>query len=70
VFDGANKKSLVQSYLQFALSMGLIRVLDWCLYTALVEFLQIPYVIAQVSCSLLFIGIKFLSAKAIFRPAR
>ena len=70
VFDRAANKSLLQSYLQFALSMGLIRVLDWSLYTTLVEFLQIPYVIAQVSCSFLFIGIKFLSAKAIFRPAR
>ena len=70
VFAGANGKSVLQSYLQFALSMGLIRILDWSLYITLVEFLRIQYLIAQLSCSLVFLGIKFLSAKAIFRPAR
>jgi putative flippase GtrA len=70
VFSSANNKSLWHSYLQFALSMGLIRILDWSLYTALVEFLHIYYVAAQVLCSFVFLGVKFLSAKAIFRPAR
>ena len=69
VFSGAQNKSLLQAYLQFALSMGLIRILDWSLYTALVEFLKVPYVIAQVSTSALFLGVKFLSARAIFRSA-
>ena len=66
VFPEASHHSLVNAYLQFALSMGLIRIADWSLYTSLVEFAKIPYVIAQISTTLIFIGIKFFSAKAIF----
>jgi putative flippase GtrA len=63
----APAKSVAAAYLQYALSMGLIRVADWTLYTTLVEFLRINYVIAQVCGTALFIVIKFLFAKAIFR---
>ena len=68
VFPGAGKNSLVTAYVQFAVSMSLIRVVDWALYTSLVELARVPYVAAQISSTILFIGIKYFSAKAIFRP--
>ena len=68
VFKTADRRPLWPAYTQFALSMGLIRVFDWATYTALVEFVHLPYVLAQICCTGFFILIKFVSAKAIFRP--
>ncbi len=67
VFSTEPGRGLMAGYLQFALSMALIRVGDWIFYTTLVEAVKIPYVIAQIMSSGLFIVIKFLSARAIFK---
>ncbi|MBV9267341.1 MAG: GtrA family protein [Acidobacteriaceae bacterium] len=58
---------ILTAYIQFALSMAAIRIADWTLYTCAVEILRIPYLVAQISTSGLFLGIKFISARAIFR---
>jgi putative flippase GtrA len=69
VFRDGQNTSALGSYFQFALSMGIIRIADWLLYTTLVELVKVPYVLAQISTSAIFLFIKFLSAKAIFRPS-
>jgi len=68
VFPENPAAPILSAYLQFALSMGLIRIADWSLYTALVEIARFPYVLTQVFTTVLFLGVKFFSAKAIFRP--
>ena len=67
VFSIAPGQGLVTAYFQFALSMALIRIADWIFYTTLVELAKIPFVGAQFLSSGLFIVIKFLSARAIFK---
>ncbi len=67
VFERDQRRSLLRAYLQFAGSMALIRTADWGTYTALVEWARIPYVLAQLCCTAIFLFVKFVSAKAIFR---
>ena len=67
VFSVSPGQGLLTAYFQFAVSMALIRIADWILYTSLVEAAKIPFVVAQLSSTGLFIVIKFLSARAIFR---
>jgi putative flippase GtrA len=68
VFKTVERRSLLTAYGQFAASMGIIRVFDWATYSALVVFLHVPFVLAQIACTGFFILMKFVSAKAIFRP--
>jgi putative flippase GtrA len=66
VFAEGREVPLLKAYAQFVGSMALIRVADWLLYTLAVEVLAVPFVIAQVSMTAIFIVLKFISAKAIF----
>ena len=68
VFGDDLEKPIVAAYGQFALSMALIRIADWGFYTTLVESARVPYLAAQISSIGLFLVVKFISARAIFRP--
>ena len=68
VFTSDQKRSLWIAYGHFALSMGVIRIADWCLYTTLVEAAGVKYVYAQIASTGIFILIKFVRAKSIFKP--
>jgi putative flippase GtrA len=67
VFRTTEERPLLPAYGKYVLSLGAIRLLDWCSYTALVELIHIRYVIAQIGCSVFFLLVKYISAKAIFR---
>jgi putative flippase GtrA len=68
VFKTAERRSLFTAYGQFAASMATIRAFDWATYSSLVMFLHVPFVLAQIACAGFFLLLKFVSAKAIFRP--
>jgi putative flippase GtrA len=67
VFRTSERRSLLNAYWQYTLSMWAIRGVDWLSYTLLVEAVKVPYLVAQISTSAVLLVVRFLSAKAIFR---
>lgn len=67
VFKTAGKIPFWRAYFQFAASMGIIRIFDWSAYTAATVWAHVPFVLAQICCSGVFLVIKYLSARPIFR---
>ena len=55
-----------KAYLSFTIRIGAIRVADWSLYTALVQIVHTPYLLAQSINLLIFPIIKFLSVRSVF----
>ena len=66
VFEGGQEVPFVKGYVDFSLRIGLIRVADWSLYTALVEIVHVPYLAAQVINLAIFPAVKFLSVRSMF----
>lgn len=67
VFEGAERRPFMRAFLQFWGSMALVRAFDWATYTALVELARMPIVLAQITCTCIFLVVKFGFARIIFR---
>jgi putative flippase GtrA len=70
VFTYGQEVPFLKAYVDFSLRIGLIRLADWSLYTALVELVHVPYLAAQVINLAIFPAVKFLSVRSIFGRGR
>jgi putative flippase GtrA len=70
VFTDTQDAPFLKAYIDFSVRIGLIRLGDWSVYTALVELVHVPYVAAQVINLAIFPVVKFLSVRSVFHTGR
>ena len=70
VFKGNNAGPVSRQYLRFLSGIGAFRFLDWVIYSLLVEFFGLPFLLAQVMNGVAFSFFKFKFAESLFEGRR
>jgi putative flippase GtrA len=66
VFNKRDLENIFTEYYQFLIGIAFFRFLDWALYSAVVSFTPIHYLIVQLGNVFIFSLAKFLYSKRIF----
>ena len=69
VFNTGAPAPFYRQYLQFLSGVGLIRMVEWVVYTAAVEGLHLYYLAVQIGNIVLFSVVKFKFAESLFEGA-
>jgi len=65
VFKGTSEKNVLKTYFRFLWGIAFFRLLDWGLYTILVQNTEIYYLIIQIGNVVIFSLAKFIYSKKI-----
>lgn len=65
VFKGSSEETVIKTYFKFLWGIAFFRLLDWGLYTVLVEHTKIYYLLVQIGNVVIFSLAKFFYSKKI-----
>jgi putative flippase GtrA len=67
VFPTGTERPISRQYAEFLAGIGTFRLVDWAAYSIVVEFLGVPFLVAQVVNVVVFSLLKFRFSEKVFR---